>query len=345
MLWASMAPTGGGTAGAPFSYNLPVRICVSKDCDVESFRSGMTEEKGCTDSDTESYFSSTSYEEDCPGLCQEWPRLLTCQHVEDCDGRASAAAAVARRAVQAEETVPVAEEETAALSEMASGTSESDVGHTERSSPSPLSGHWAFHLKRSRLRRSEHAEDCDVESFRSGMTEEKDCTGLCLEDELEKVGCIASFLQCDLILRQYGLWRLTRSKEMGGNQQRPSCHYHRSLDQQQSTEEPTQYQQFSAQKSFHVEQSSSWSPPKTQRELPIAADPSPQANVSPPRPPVPCSWQLSEAGLMWRLQHTTNSKGQITQAENNRRQQPSQILEAAPRVDHGPDEGVFPTGR
>ena len=33
-----------------------------------------------------------------------------------------------------------------------------DVGHTERSSPSPLSGHWAFHLKRSRLRRSEHAE-------------------------------------------------------------------------------------------------------------------------------------------------------------------------------------------
>ena len=48
MLWASMAPTGGGTAGAPFSYNLPVRICVSKDCDVESFRSGMTEEKDCT---------------------------------------------------------------------------------------------------------------------------------------------------------------------------------------------------------------------------------------------------------------------------------------------------------
>ncbi|XP_057348035.1 uncharacterized protein LOC130680769 [Manis pentadactyla] len=104
------------------------------------------------DCDGESFLSGSSGEEDCP-VTEVLP------------------------VDQAEETVPVAEEETVALSEMASGTSESDVGHTERSSPLSSSGHWAFHLKRPRLRKSEHAEDCDVESFRSGMSEEEDCPG------------------------------------------------------------------------------------------------------------------------------------------------------------------------
>ena len=53
MLWSSVAPTGGGRAGAPFSHNLPVCVCVFKDCDAESFLSG-------------------SDEEDCPG--RELPR-------------------------------------------------------------------------------------------------------------------------------------------------------------------------------------------------------------------------------------------------------------------------------
>ncbi|XP_073078569.1 uncharacterized protein [Manis javanica] len=59
---------------------------------------------------------------------------------------------------QAEETVPVAEEEPVALSKMASGTSEGDVGHMERRSPSSSSGHCPFHWKPSRLRTSQHVD-------------------------------------------------------------------------------------------------------------------------------------------------------------------------------------------
>ncbi|KAI5156086.1 Calcium/Calmodulin-Dependent 3',5'-Cyclic Nucleotide Phosphodiesterase 1A [Manis pentadactyla] len=66
MLWAGVAPTGGGGAGAPFSHNLPVRICVFKDCDVESFRSGMSEEEDCPDSAVESFLSGSSGSENCP---------------------------------------------------------------------------------------------------------------------------------------------------------------------------------------------------------------------------------------------------------------------------------------
>ena len=33
MVGAGVSPTGGGRAGAPFSHNLPVYICVFKDCD------------------------------------------------------------------------------------------------------------------------------------------------------------------------------------------------------------------------------------------------------------------------------------------------------------------------
>ncbi|XP_073078785.1 uncharacterized protein [Manis javanica] len=152
--WESFLSSSSGEEDCPVTEVLlvdqaeeTVPVAEEETAALSEMASG-TSESDCV---VESFLSSGSDEEDCP---------VTEVLLVD----------------QAEETVPVAEEETAALSEMASGTSESDVGHTERSSPSPLSGHWAFHLKRSRLRRSEHAEDCDVESFRSGMTEEKDCT-------------------------------------------------------------------------------------------------------------------------------------------------------------------------
>ncbi|KAI5944975.1 Small G protein signaling modulator 1 [Manis javanica] len=146
------------------------------------------------DSDGESFLSGSSQEEDCP-VTEVFPMD------------------------QAEETVPLAEEQTVALSEMASGTSESDVAYTERTSPSSSSGHWAFHLKPPSLRKSEHIKDSDVESFLSGISEEKDCPGL------------------PVITVE---------------------HYFETWSHQDS---------------------SSWGPPKTQRELSIAAEPSPQATM------------------------------------------------------------------
>ncbi|KAI5133441.1 Protein Vac14 [Manis pentadactyla] len=102
------------------------------------------------DCDVETFLSGSSDEEDCPVT-----ELLPMD--------------------QPEETMPVDEEEPVALSEMASGTSESDVGHMERTSPSSPSGRWAFHLKRPRPRTSQHVEDCVAEIFLSGSSDEEDC--------------------------------------------------------------------------------------------------------------------------------------------------------------------------